>query len=248
MSTSIGSSQVHPSSARRARHRTSTAATEDGSQTPARNSSSTANTTSLPDFEPPVAPLNNDARQALKALLQSNTATHLKNHLRSSGEMLTENAGLINDRLTDARVRLEKRKEKGGGDEAERKEVEELEKEVGELTGKLEGKMRDVVDAEVKVDDLGVVVKELGRECDAEAEEVQRRERRRRQRQQQVDGEDEEDEEDEDVDMQDAEEDSERKVQSCPSQKMQEKIAEKKTQWEDLPLTERYAIHPIFMF
>lgn len=225
------SSQV-PSSARRPRHRASTTATEDGTQ-----SSGPVN---LPDFEPPVAPLNPDARRALAALLQSSPLTHLNNHINTAGNELTCNAGLINDRLTDARSRIER--SNVGGNEEEKKGVEEFGKEVGEMTGRLEGKMRDVVDAEVKVAETKKVITEVGTEAEAEAERIAgvgSRRRGRGRRRQVDDDEEEEDEEEEDVEMEDAEQDDE-KVRYIPSQKIQEKLAERKAQWEELSLTERF--------
>jgi mRNA (guanine-N7-)-methyltransferase len=101
---------------------------------------------------------------------------------------LTDCAGEINDRLTDAKARYKRQREKrrasrnqsadgeeaqeGSGDDVDEEEVEEarrvakLEEEVKRMTERMEEKMRGVVDADVKVVTLMGVLQQLGRSAD----------------------------------------------------------------------------------
>ncbi|KAL1966982.1 hypothetical protein VTN77DRAFT_3726 [Rasamsonia byssochlamydoides] len=275
-------------------------------------STSSSSRPTLPEYEPLSAPLNAAGQRALAALLQSSSYRHLKTHLQQAADKLTETAGEVNERATDARVRYEqqkqrKRAEKNGNnnrskavkeeddDDEENNEEEEedsedgnkkahsdnedeedddedneeatrlarLEERVKEVTERLEVQMRQVVDAEVKLDGLKNVVEELGKEADATGGVAAARRRadggggRRRSRRHRHGDEDEEmmdvDEDDdyENESDQDYEASPQRRNRHAelqpPSQKLEEKLAENNAQWQRLSLTQRYTTNNAYI-
>jgi hypothetical protein len=196
-------------------------------------SSSAADTHStaptLPPYEPPSAPLNAAAKRALAGLLQSPPLNVLRTHIQHAGEKLTDSAGEVNERATDARVRYEKRverkrerRERDGevdmevdveaDDDGERERLASMQERVKTVTDGLEGRMRGVIDAEVK---LGGLLDGIG---DLEAEEEEEEEG----------GDDEEPE-------------------TAPVQELDEKIGRCRADWEEgLSLTERWVYLPTY--
>ncbi|KAL2012203.1 hypothetical protein VTN00DRAFT_4921 [Thermoascus crustaceus] len=242
------------------------------------NRSTAQDLTTLPTYEPPSAPLNPAGQRALAALLQSHSLRHLKAHLQHASEKLAETASEANERLTDARVRYERQKERrqqkqerrrgegedgegeddeGDDEEEEKQKLARMEERVNEVTGKLEETMRQVVDAEVKLDALTGVVGELGREADEANTQQGRRTRsggggRRRTRRRGED-EDEEDGSDQDYEEQEEEDDDEdgeggrRRGEKPPSQKLEDKLAEQNAKWEGMSLTQRYTTNNAYI-
>ncbi|KAI9926851.1 hypothetical protein ASPWEDRAFT_46083 [Aspergillus wentii DTO 134E9] len=220
-----------------------------------------------PAYEPPIAPLNTTGQQALAALLQTNSLRHLKTHLQHAGEKLTDSAGEVNERLTEARGRYEKEKRKkrarendhenhGEGDSrsptvAPDNANEELarltrtEGKVKDVTALLEEKMRGIVDAEVKVDGLTGVLVELGREAEQASVSGNRPSQRRRRGMRRVneDGEEDDDEEEEDEDYEATPEREARAREIAPSRRLDEKLKDDFANWENLSLTQRYSTH-----
>src|SRR5438552_1937230 len=81
-----------------------------GSRRPDHSSAGRASTPPLPEYEPLSAPLNPNAQRALTALLKSKSLRGLKKHLQAAEERLTETGGEVNERSTDAKLRLEREK------------------------------------------------------------------------------------------------------------------------------------------
>ncbi|KAL2797698.1 zinc-finger of the MIZ type in Nse subunit-domain-containing protein [Aspergillus keveii] len=71
-----------------------------------------AGTPPLPDYQAPVGPLAEVGRTALVTLLRSSALRQLKTHVQHAELKLTESAGEVNERLTDATVRLKRKREK----------------------------------------------------------------------------------------------------------------------------------------
>lgn len=256
----------------------------------------------LPEYEPLSAPLNPHAQRALASLSQSSSFRSLRTHLKQAADKLTETAGEINERATDARIRYERQKQReraekrkgnndrrisvkndegeegdgnnedeadseAGNDKAfedvedddenneEASKLARLEEKVKEVTGRLEEHVRQMVDAEVKLNGLSEVVEELGKEAEATGGVAVGRKRdtgaaRRRTRRTRRRGEDEdeemidvdEDEDDEDEDYEAPSERRNRQPDQPPSQKLQEKLAEKEAEWQRKSLTDRYEL------
>lgn len=93
----------------------------------------------LPPYEPPVAPLTPACQRALTNLLQSDRLKALHTHVQHAGESVSDAAGEVNEKLTDARVRherylgsLRKRRERGDGGEDADNDDGDGEADVGE--------------------------------------------------------------------------------------------------------------------
>lgn len=92
----------------------------------------------LPPYEPPVAPLTPACQRALTNLLQSDRLKALHTHVQHAGESVSDAAGEVNEKLTDARVRherylgsLRKRRERGDGGEDGDNDDDDGEADVG---------------------------------------------------------------------------------------------------------------------
>ncbi|OJI82701.1 hypothetical protein ASPTUDRAFT_30764 [Aspergillus tubingensis CBS 134.48] len=137
----------------------------------------------LPPYEPPTSTLTTLSHQpttapALSALLATHTSSTLKTHLQHAQEKLTDAAGEINERLTDAKERSKKARERrrnlrshtsgnnnndgeeDGSDEEEEEEggIEEFEERVNATTKILEETIRGVIDKEVRGEEVGRVI------------------------------------------------------------------------------------------
>ncbi|KAL3464040.1 zinc-finger of the MIZ type in Nse subunit-domain-containing protein [Aspergillus heterothallicus] len=238
-----------------------------------------ARTPSLPAYEPPVAPLTEVGRNALVALLRSQALRQLKTHVQHAELKLTESAGEVNERLTDATVRLKRQREKererafsrsmteagdgGAGKENEGKDrvdidgegqddddhkeevtrLRELEEQVRDVTAKLDERMRQAIDSEVKIDALGEVLNGLQREVDAEiaANGDTQRQRQSRQRTRRAGTDDEEMGEDEGDSYEATPEAREGEDEPSLTRKLEERMAQDQEKWAVLTLTERYS-------
>lgn len=178
----------------------------------------------------------------------------MKTHLQHAEEKLTDSAGEVNERLTDARVRLQRLKERRGerknfnegeengarqqGDTDDWEErLRELEERVEGATERLEGQMRGTIDGEVRVDGLVGVLGTIEREVEQESSfgrstRSTRRTTRRR------GGEEDGDDDEEDGDYEEAEERGEESVP--PSRRLDKLLGENYADWDKLSLTERY--------
>ncbi|KAE8160151.1 zinc-finger of the MIZ type in Nse subunit-domain-containing protein [Aspergillus tamarii] len=241
-----------PSSSRhRSRHLSSNAQRQ--TQTPSQRPRAT--TPPLPAYEAPIAPLHNTAQNKLLSLLKSQSLRPLKTHLQHAEEKLTDSAGEVNERLTDARVRLQRLKERRGERENfnEREEdggqqqqedtddweerLRELEGRVGGVTERLEARMRGTIDGEVKVDGLVGVLGTVEKEVEQQGSSGRSRRRRTRRRGGEEEG-DEDDEDDEDYE----ETEREREDESVPpSRRLDELLGENYAEWDKRSLTGRYS-------
>ncbi|KAI2889153.1 hypothetical protein CBS63078_307 [Aspergillus niger] len=221
----------------------------------------------LPPYQPPTSTLTTLSHQpttapALSALLATHTSSTLKTHLQHAQEKLTDAAGEINERLTDAKERSKKSRERRrrnirshtlennnnngegvdeeGGD-SEDEGIEEFEERVAQTTKVLEETIRGVIDAEVRGEELGRVISGLE---GGVAERVRVRGVRRSQRGigRRLRGHHGEDEEDEDgeegVDV-DVDEDEEGAVPFLAQ--FEDELRGKMEEYEGLSLTRRYS-------
>ncbi|KAL4932793.1 mRNA capping enzyme-domain-containing protein [Aspergillus undulatus] len=227
-----------------------------GTATPRR-----AGTPPLPAYELPVAPLTEAGRQALQSLLRSQSLRLLKTHIRHAEAKITESAGEVNDRLADAKIKAQRRKERKdrerdasrsmteAGDEEGNVDaddgvnedvvrVRELGQSVEDVTRRLDETMRRAIDSGVRVDGLVDILGRLQEEVEASAGAARQQQRLRRRRRR---GENDEDEEDGLYEATpepevDGEEISLRR-------KLEQRMAEDQAKWDDLTLTERYSKH-----
>ncbi|GAB1195031.1 hypothetical protein APSETT444_004284 [Aspergillus pseudonomiae] len=209
------------------------------------------------NYEAPIAPLHSAAQIKLLSLLKSQSLRPLKTHLQHAEEKLTDSAGEVNERLTDARVRLQRLKERRGerenfnegeedgaqqqDDEEWEENLRELEEKVGGVTERLEARMRGTIDGEVRVDRLigvlGTVEREVEQENNA-GRNMRRRTRRRG-------GEEEEEDNNEDEDYEEAEERGRESVP--PTRRLDELLGENYAGWDRLSLTERYSTNNAYI-
>lgn len=246
--TSVSQSRPPPSSRSRATPRSTardTAGAED-TQSP-----------ELPAYEPPESILSIDASRSLHLLLEKQYLETAKKHIYDAGVHITNCAGEVSDRLRDAQTRYQKAKEKrraeGGGqdegaegDDDEYQRLAEQEREVNSIMGRLEEKMRDVVDSEVKLIELKDSLGKIDRE-EAQSQHLvlgarQLRSQRRPTRHHADEDEEDEPEEDPDREPTPVRELRERNAQNPPSQRLNTALDEGQKKWEELSLTQRYAI------
>lgn len=211
----------------------------------------------MPEYEPPEAPLTAETQRQLASLLNSPHLRHLKTHLRHATEKLTDTAGDVNERLIDARVRLEKtrqqRRDVGEDvpedqedqDSEEVQQLAERERKVEDVTARMEEKMRQVIDSETRLQRLLEAMTNIERE-EGEAQAAalgsrQTRRQRRRQRRDSQDGEEDgDDERDETYEGSPEREARERNAQNPPSRRLDGSLEEGTGKWSELSLTERY--------
>ncbi|GIK06943.1 hypothetical protein Aspvir_002596 [Aspergillus viridinutans] len=241
-----------------------------------RHAHSRASTPPLPAYEPPIAPLNAAGHNAIIALLNAPSLRQLKTHIQRAEEKLTDSAGEVNERLTDARVRYQKeraRKRKrangetpaaeGGGAKEEEDEEEDnyddgeeinrlarLEEQVQSVTEELEARMRQTIDAEVKLEGLKGVLADMAKEAEeatvagAGAGAAGLRGRRTRRRR----GDDEEDQDPEEVGDEDYEATPEPQMTGIPpSRRLGQKLDEESARWTGQSLTQRYSTNNAYI-
>ncbi|GIJ89726.1 hypothetical protein Asppvi_008671 [Aspergillus pseudoviridinutans] len=240
-----------------------------------RHTHSRASTPPLPDYEPHIAPLNAAGHNAIIALLNAPSVRQLKTHIQRAEEKLTDSAGEVNERLTDARVRYQKerarKRRRGdgetpaaeGGGAKEEEDVEEddddgeeinrlarLEEQVQSVTEELEARMRQTIDAEVKLEGLKGVLADMAKEAEeatvagARAGAAGLRGRRTRRRR----GDDEEDQDPEEDGDEDYEGTPEPQMTGIPpSQRLGQKLDEESARWTGQSLTQRYSTNNAYI-
>ncbi|KAJ5173227.1 hypothetical protein N7492_005820 [Penicillium capsulatum] len=213
----------------------------------------------LPPYQPPEAPLTGDAQRKIVALLQSGQIRHLKTHLAHASEKLTDAAGEVNERLCDSRIRFEKNKERRQHGEAtetaeqnneseEYRQLGEQETRVNNITGRLEEKIRMIIDSETQWEGLTNAVSSIEKEeAEAQATALGTRQTRGRRRRQRNDEEEPgEDEEDQDYEGTPEREVRERNATNPPSRRLDNSLQEGRDKWNKMSLTERYASHNFY--
>ena len=121
----------------------------------------------LPVYEPVLHPLNQNALNELQALPRNHKLTSLNDRLKAANNHLTEAAAEINDRLVAKTARLEKVKRRrenadSQGDVAEEEqELFEMREFTKEMTGKLDQRLRDMLDARIEVSNTERVLQDL---------------------------------------------------------------------------------------
>lgn len=214
----------------------------------------------MPEYQTPEAPLTAEGQRQIRHLLNSRHAQRLQTHLKHAVEKLTDTAGDINEKLTDARVRYEKMRQlrrdadadadgDGDGDgPAEDEDSEgfqllaERERKVADVTARMEEKMRQVIDSEARYQNLLGSVSRIETEEGVIQDELlgaRTRGQRRRRRHRSQSEEDGEDERDEDYEATPERETRERNAQNPPSRRLDDALTEGAGKWNGLSLTEK---------
>lgn len=214
----------------------------------------------LPEYEPPEAPLTAECHRKIATLLRSQHLHRVQTHLRHATEKLTDTAGDVNERLFDARVRYERAKQlrRGASDDVEEDHesdneedtrITEQEHKVQDVTGRLEEKMRQMIDSEARLQSLLDSVAKIERE-EGEAQVAAlgvRETRLQRQRQRRLNRAEDEDEDEDGDDERDEtyegtpeREARERNIQNPPSRRLDDSLENGVGKWNELSLTERY--------
>ena len=211
----------------------------------------TADIPELPLYEPPIAPLNEEAQRALDALLQAHSSRRLKTHLDNATTSIIEIAGSINEAGCTAKEHHAKKEAKAeaNGEEQEQTEVVKFETLTGKiesLTQRLDSTMREMVDSHVSLEDLPVVmndVKSKTSECSTQFTATAPTQTQTRSRRRQI--EDEEDEEDVHAEGQEAEDEVVQPAapspDSAPFALFRSLLASHTDAWKSKTLTSRYS-------
>lgn len=217
----------------------------------------------LPPYQTPSAPLSTDLQRKLADLVTSGEYNDLQIHLDHAVKTLTNSAGEVNERLTEARVRYERNKERRrkrdatedsnddeeeAGDNTEAADQErlgEFERKAEAVTDQLEQRMRAIIDSETRLRGIHDSMLKVSRE----EEEVpptaflprQTRGHRRR-REQDDDEEDSLGEDSQDVDYEDAQERKarERNAKNPPTRRFKDALQKEAEDWNAMSLTARY--------
>ncbi|KAJ5583348.1 hypothetical protein N7535_001968 [Penicillium sp. DV-2018c] len=217
--------------------------------------SSSAGQAPLPPYETPSAPLTTESQRQIAALLSSNYIRNLRTQLQHAAEKLIHSGGDVNERLSDARLRYEKAKEKrrrngeeNVDDDESNEQYQRLaasETQVDAITARLEEKTRYIIDSETKLQGLTEAMSEIEKQEEEALRNAHnvRQMRQQRQRQRAAAGSDEEGEDANDEENEDTLERTtrERNAQNPPSRRLELKLASEAKKWEQLSLTERYA-------
>ncbi|PYI14217.1 hypothetical protein BO99DRAFT_406859 [Aspergillus violaceofuscus CBS 115571] len=234
---------------------------------PSPSSTSTTASSTIPQpppYQPPTIAnpksdqltLHATSHAALLGLLTSKPLRNLKTHLQHAQEKLTEAAGDINERLTDAEERMRRKKERnteeGGDDDNDEEEVAALKEKVKATTAKLDQKMRSAIDAEVKLEGLSEMLRGLDGNVNVVDGAVVTRSRSTRTSRRSRRDED-EDEEMEDADARDDDEegqgdnDDEENPGPTLVGKIEESVTATKDKWSGLSLTQKYSTNNAYI-
>jgi len=121
----------------------------------------------LPAYQSPQHPLNESAQRALQNLSRDHKLDSLKQKLKVANNHLTTAAADINDRLQvqnanyeKQRKRLEKQGSQDSNGELDTR-IAEVRAQTDEMTGKLEGGVRYIIDASAEVESMEKALREL---------------------------------------------------------------------------------------
>ena len=198
--------------------------------------------------QPPIAPLNPAAQQALAELLQAQASRkRVAASLNDAAKKLTEVAGQLNDRGTELRqkharlqARLEANSEEMG--EEERIEYDTFQAKVKDLTQKMDHSIRDVIDGQTWLENVPDALKVVAMRTGALAEATQQQTQgptpmvTQRNRS----------EDDEDMDADEAENvdpliPKPPQPSDAPIALLRSAFADQSSRWQSKSLTERYA-------
>ena len=121
----------------------------------------------LPAYQPPEHPLNENAIRAIHDLPRNHRLDSLKNRLNTASNHLAGAAVDINDRLVARTAVHEKsrtRREKQGSqedNEEEERAMDEKRQQADELTDRLERGVRKIIDSKFEVEGVEKALKEL---------------------------------------------------------------------------------------
>lgn len=216
----------------------------------------------LPPYKKPSHPLNDLAQQRLRTL-NNRDITHLKEHNQKAAKLITDAAGLINDKLRERdedTAKRRKRWEKGIDNEdqdAEEEKLTKLQKKVDEATKQLEKSMRAVIDGGIAAQRIQESLEWLRQNAPRQlAEEYQTQmsqqqterqsQSQRRRRTQDEDGDedmdnDEDDEEPEGPTPGPTPLDGSRPVLTSPTDLFTDRMTRKKNEYTSLALGTRYS-------
>ncbi|EFQ98435.1 hypothetical protein MGYG_08934 [Nannizzia gypsea CBS 118893] len=223
----------------------------------------------LPPYEPQIAPLTANAKRKVDTVIKSFQTRHLKIHLAHAAGALSDSVGDTNDRLTEAKARLEKvkrrrrereeRRQRDAGDEKDKEDgdgndssaerereaekfavreekLAQFERLVKNTTKRLEGGMRSLVDSEVQADKILDLLSEITQDSAEVPKEPQPRARRARRNR----DEDEDSDANDDDELDDETEPPAEVEVISASRTIADGLADKKREWEALPLAQRY--------
>lgn len=132
-----------------------------------RPSNSTPGVPTLPPYESPSHPLDEKAEHALQDLHRNHKLESLKNRLQAANNHLTDAAADINERLYVKLENYEKAKRRQETMSSQRSEeidddaVETMRQETESMTGRLDQRIREIIDARTEVANTESALREL---------------------------------------------------------------------------------------
>ncbi len=191
--------------------------------------------------QPPVAPLNAEAQQALAHLQRQQKITkRLNHHLAQAADQLANAAVQLNDRGTNYTLEYKRncRRAEANGeeeDEQEKTAYEGFRKKVEELTRTMDNGIRSVVDDQTWVDSLPEIMERIARKAEASAATSQQQ-----QQTQDIDGED-------DNEDQATVDPPAPALEDVPSTLIKTAAEDLASKWSSKTLTERYSQHNTYV-
>lgn len=218
----------------------------------------------IPDYQAPLHPLNENAQRAINNLLTSHSTKGLDRHLKNAASILAENAGSVNETFSVADEELKKLKTKRAKqdhvDDDEKERILELEANLEETRAKVEKMSRQMDECVRKIidsnhhlssvkDTIGEIAKDA-RVPGATQPSQQTRSQRNRNHDNSDDEEEDQDEEYHDFTPTDPAGGPTQATQPgalAPSAAFKDKLDLKKDQYQTFSLKQRYARDPDYV-
>ncbi|KAI5284890.1 hypothetical protein KEM54_000982 [Ascosphaera aggregata] len=125
---------------------------------------------SLPVYQSQIGPLTDYSQQLLLAASQASNLRRMQAHFRCALERLSISGAIVNERLAEAKARDEKSKKRRREEDADKDKDEDGPDGVGEfakrteqLTERLEAKVREVIDEEVRLRNATGALEAIGK-------------------------------------------------------------------------------------
>ncbi|KAK0647313.1 hypothetical protein DIS24_g7893 [Lasiodiplodia hormozganensis] len=197
----------------------------------------------LPPYEPPENPLNILGQRSLHNILKDHNHQKLERHLRQATQALSDNANIINYRLTDRKARDLKRKQRHADsltdvDEQRAQHLEGFDTRVTAMTKRMEETVRKTIDGQQFAGTLQEEIEHLQAQAARNASASQRPTQSQRRR-------------DDDDDMTDYDPTLPGETQNepvlVPRDFFEERYQAQKDKYHSLPLPTRYSEHPEYV-
>ncbi|EKG11470.1 Zinc finger MIZ-type protein [Macrophomina phaseolina MS6] len=204
----------------------------------------------LPPYQPPENPINPQGQRFLHGILAKHGHSKLEQHLRQAAEALGDNAGRINERLSERKHQHKSREEKHANNLSELNEqrarhLEDLEARTAAMTRRLEEATRKTIDGQEFAGYMQDELKNIERQAIDNASASQRLTQTLR-REDDDDGGDDMTEYDPTLPGE-TQQNHQRVQVIVPKDIFQQRIEAQRRSYQELALATRYAEHPDYV-